>query len=529
MPSELYEGMVRFELESNDYFDALVLMDENYKKSHQVDYAYALSGFNVSNDVAPLLAGSKKKVNDFTSRDHFNIGKIQYQSDECVPALKSFKKLKNKLSLEYKQQWAFYRSNCFIKLGSNKRSAQVLTDILGGVWASYAYFNLAMSYAEGSRDKTKALIALRVAESLNAGKTREEKSLNDRINLAAGALYLEGGKPGLAVDFFKKVHLDSDTAPKALYLNGLSQLELGDFRSATQSWSSAKTYPLVQQSVAESLLAIPFAYERSGYVSQALEAYLEASSGFEDELDIIDKIDSLLEKYGAQKILIEESEIAGLEWFLAKDVVTNTARASYYNYFMQDAEIYDSVELHSELTMLLDSLEFWSSQLVVFDRSLDDKQKNFKQKSKTFDASSVRKEIEKHRSDIVRIKASSEISPAKAKSLQLQAMTNSIGTLKSRLSSLQDKIKKGKGSLSVQLKKISELSKRIDHVQRRLSDLIGALDKQITEMVRTRLGKLRREMLSNFERAEQGLTHIFEGIAESKQMRKKNLLDGRYK
>jgi hypothetical protein len=35
-------------------------------------------------------------------------------------------------------------------------------------------------------------------------------------------------------------------------------------------------------------------------------------------------------------------------------------------------------------------------------------------------------------------------------------------------------------------------------------------------------------MVSNFERSEQGLIHIFEDMAESKQMKKRNLLDGRY-
>jgi len=529
MPDELYEGMVGFELESGNFFNALVLMDDAYRDKYPVSYATALKGFNIEEGVKDLLEVALKKKQSLGNQDYFNIGKIQYHSDECIPALKSFKKIKKKLSLEDKQEWAFYRASCFIKLGSNKRAIQALKDILGGTWASYAYYNLALSFAEGSRDKRKALGVLRIARDLNAGKTREEKSLKDKIHLAAGALYLEEGKPDAAINFFKKVYLDSESAPKALYLNGVSHHDLGDFRAATQAWSSAKTYPLVDSSVAESLLAIPYAYERSGYISQALEAYFEASASFENELEKIDKVDGLLERYGAQKILIEESDIEGLEWFLAKDVVTNTTRASYYNYFMQDNVIYDAVELHAELSMLLDSLSFWRSQLAVFDASLIDKRQNFKSQSKNFNVKTVEKKITKFQKQADDIKSNKTMTPSLAKNLQIQAIMNSIDSLRKRLLSLQQKIHKGRDGLKSQLEVSANLNKGIKQLQVRLINIIQLLDKKITILIRQRLGKLRIQMVSNFERSEQGLIHIFEGISESKRVKKHNLLNGRYK
>jgi len=529
MPNELYEGMVGFELESGNFFNALVLMDDAYREKYPVNYASALNGFNIEGGVKDLLEVALKKNKSLGNQDYFNIGKIQYHSDECIPALKSFKKIKNKLSLEDKQEWAFYRANCFIKLGSNKRAIKALKDILGGTWASYAYYNLALSFAEGSRDKRKALGVLRIARDLNAGKTQEEKSLKDKIHLAAGALYLEEGKPDAATSFFKKVYLDSESAPKALYLNGVSHHELGDFRAATQAWSSAKKYSLVDSSVSESLLAIPYAYERSGYISQALEAYFEASASFENELEKIDKVDSLLEKYGAQKILIEESDIEGLEWFLARDVVTNTTRATYYNYFMQENVIYDAVELHAELSMLLDSLSFWRSQLVVFDASLKNKRKNFKSQSKNFNVKAVEKKINKFKKQADDIKSNKTMTPNLAKNLQMPAITSSVDSLRKRLLSLQQKILKGRHGLESQLEQSAKLNKNIKVLNNRLVNITKLLDEKITFLIRERLALLRIQMVSNFERSEQGLIHIFEGISESKSVKKSNLLDGRYK
>ena len=514
MPQTLYEGMIKFALNSGNYFDALVLMDDPYKKTHAINYAAALQGFNLNSDVQLLLSDLKKK--ELSDEDLFTLGKTQYRADNCKPALRAFKLLKNKLSLEDKQKWAFYRSNCFIKLGSNGRSAKVLSDMLGGVWASYAYYDLAMAYAQLSRNKTKAMVALRVADSFLNDKTKEEKSLSDRINLAVGALYLEVKKPDKAVGFFKKVYLDSNSAPRALYLNGLALLDLGEFRSAIQTWYSVKNFSLVNQSVDEALLAIPYAFERSGYISQALDAYLKASASFKRELGIIEKIDGLLKKYGAQKILIETNEIKGLEWFLAKDVNTHTTRASYYKYFVQDYEIYDQIELMAELKMLSEGLDFWSSQLKVFDHSLKEKRKNFKRKIAKFDGKGIKNKIIGYGKQIAALKKNNKLAQALQKNLQIKRMVQSIHTLEQRLVSVQTKIKLGRGNLKNQLKESGALTKKVNAFQDQIDELISLLDKHITGMVRQSLDALKVKMSSNSERAEQGLVHILESIAESK-------------
>ena len=527
MPDELYEGMIQFELDSGRYFDALVLMDDAYKKSHSINYLSALQGFNIHQNLPALIEQAKNQKN-LSDADYFSLGRSEYLRDECMSALKLFKKIEGNLPLESKEPLAFYRANCFINLGSNTRAAQSLTGMIGGIWAAYAYYNLAISYASGSRDKTKALVALRVAESLNNGNSKEAKSLNDRINLVAGKLYLESEKKDSAVQFFKKVYLDSESTPPALYFNGLAQLELGDFRAATQAWHSLKHYPLVNQSVSEALLAIPFAFERSGYISQTIEAYLEASNSFEAELEKIDKIDALLTKHGAVKIFIDDSEIEGLEWFLAKDVVKNTTRAAYYQYMMQDYAFYDQVKLYSELSVLQSSLDFWSGQLAVFEKSLRHKVSSFRNKQSTFDAPSVIRDINTQKQELDTLIKEPGMNATLASNLEVEAMKNSIEVLRLRVDSLQQKIQKGEQRLNDQLNDVKRLGQNINSIERDLKRLLGTLGEELTKAARLRLATLRKVMVSNFERSEQGLIHIFEDMAESKQMKKRNLLDGRY-
>ena len=526
IPNELYEGMIEYELKSGSYFNALVLMDDAYKESHPIRYADGLKGFHIDGDVSAIIEKAKNSKKDI---DWFTIGKIEYDNNECKPSLRAFKKLKNKLTLDEKQKWAFYRANCFIKLGSKKRAAQVLNDMLGGIWTSYAYFNLAMAYAETSQNKSTSLVTLRIAESFLIKETREEKALKDRINLAAGSLYLNGNKPDLALEFFKKVYLDSESAADALYLNGVAYHELGDFRSATQAWFSVKKYPLLKQSVSEAYLAIPFAYEASKYTSQALEAYLEASSVFKNELNKIDKIKKLLKKYGVQKVLIDESEIAGLQWFLAKDVVTNTTRAIYYNYFVKDETIYDLFELHAEVSMTKDSMVFWDTQLSVFEQALKEKHKTFNSKVLVFKKKNTRKLISKYKSKVDQLSKHKNMTNSLSTNLGMTAVLDSVATLSSRLATLQEKVKKGGGVLKDQLQQIKVLKKKIHSADTSIDTLLKKLDTELTLLVTYKLSELRASMVVNYEKAEQGLVHILETIAESKQLQKRTLLDGRYK
>jgi hypothetical protein len=532
MPNELYEGMIQFELDRSNHFKALTLMDQSYKDTHHVEYVSALNGFHMNSDVDEILndisSQSKNKNLTLSNKDFFKIGRLEYRLGRCKPALRAFKNLKNKLSQEEKQEWTFYRANCFIRLGSNIKAMQVLNDTVDGIWASYAYYNLGVSYDESSRNKSKALKAFKLARLLNKGKTLQEKELNNQINLSVGSIYLNADKADLSSDFFKQVYLDSSIAPQALYLNGLAKLELNDFRAATQSWFSVKKYPLINQSVAEALLAIPYAYERAGYISQALESYIEASDSFEKELKVISKVDGLLKKYGAAKILIEDNNIEGLEWFLAKDVVTNTMKATYYNYFMGNFEIYDAVELYSELKMLSESMGFWSSQLNVFSQSLKGKQSTFTKKSKSFSLTSSQKKIDDIKSRFNRIQNKNGLTPRQSERLQLTEIKASTSKLFERLTELKGKVAQGRGRLEAQLKMSSDLNKRQKIYQKQLSSMIKKLDVQITSLIREQLDVLKTLMLSNFERSEQGLVHLFQDIAESSK-KQKNRLDGRYK
>ena len=94
IPDELYNGMIKFELDSGNYFDSLVLMDNDYQTSNFVNYITALHGFNIDKEL-PAYISKALTLNNLTDTEYYQIGRVEYLQDNCIPALKAFKKIKN--------------------------------------------------------------------------------------------------------------------------------------------------------------------------------------------------------------------------------------------------------------------------------------------------------------------------------------------------------------------------------------------------------------------------------------------------
>ncbi|WP_197481414.1 hypothetical protein, partial [Oleiphilus sp. HI0086] len=98
----------------------------------------------------------------------------------------------------------------------------------------------------------------------------------------------------------------------------------------------------------------------------------------------------------------------------------------------------------------------------------------------------------------------------------------------SRLGKLQSKVNNGPKLLSSQLSESAALGQRLAAKKVKIEALLDKLDSEITNVCRQHLSELRKVMMSNYERAEQGLVHIFQGIAENKSTKRKKSKDGRY-
>lgn len=526
---KLLEGLVRYDIESGNNFRALVWMDDAFRQAQPVTYAEALHGFGLYEEASAVVEQVYQSRAELKPADRFRLGRLEYEAGQCKEALKNLKDLKNDIKPEERHEWSYYRASCSMRMGGNSYAAKALSEELGGLWVAYGYFNLAMSYMSGSTDIKKAIVSLRVAAEVNPGKSRVERDLNDRIHVAAGLIYLKDNNPEMALEFFKKVHLDSKVASQALYLNGVAYHELNNFRTATQSWNKVQSYPTISRGASEALLAIPFAYEKSGYIGQALDAYRSASDIFSGELQTIRKIKDAIKKHKVRRILVEEGDIEGLEWFLKRDVAKNTPRATFYSYLMDDEEIYDTVELLREMSLLGGTLDFWTSQLNVFDLSLKRKYRDFQHQKGQLNPGRVREQIAAFDQRYANLLAQADALQVSKTHLELEALTQGLADLNARLTHLSGVTSKGPVQLTAHLDTSMALNQRMQATKQRLAKMLTALDSEATTLVLARLDELEQLQVFNFERAEQGLIHILESITESKAKKKNTSPDGRYR
>lgn len=251
--------------------------------------------------------------------------------------------------------------------GALEAAAGDLGKMNDGYWAALGYMNLATAYAKLDSDPSRTLVALHVAAAmLNGGTAGRDLELLDRINLIAGYLTVKSGQYDSALGFLNQVRLDSYYAPQALYLHGLAQSREEDYRDAIQFWHRARKYPLAFEGVADASMGMGLAFDESGYLGQAGDAYLGAASTFEAELVNIRKLEAQVRKDGAWKAMMVASKGDNVEWFLADSKSLSTPRQAYLMRLMEQPKAQAAAQRVAELVRMDKRLAVKQHDLMVF-------------------------------------------------------------------------------------------------------------------------------------------------------------------
>jgi hypothetical protein len=518
MPQALKTGVLEFELERNRYLSTLLLLNDGDINENAVLYASALQAFDMPLTLEKFDLGSKVDIAALDDKSKFRLAQFYINQEDCVDGLKLLKGKALSLDAANQQKRAYYRAKCFIKLGHDELAAQALSKALSGEWAAHAYYNLAMEYLTTSKSKKRALVALKVARELNAQVGGSAAELTHRINLNAGKIYLDSDRSDLAIGFFNEIPLSSRYVTEGLYLHGFSRLVQNDYRAAAQSWQANLKHALIEPGVSESLLALPLSYKESGYQTQALEAYLDASSRFKKELKIVTDIKALIKKYSAREVLIEDSDRAELQWFLNKTGAKNTQRVAYYKFVLQDEEVYRRIKLQQELSSLDAGLKYWAGQLKVFKSALQARKKDVSSFPNLMKKAALEQRLSESKKRF-----------SKLASAHTELKGGEVEGVLSELSSRIETLKAGVGSsnavITDQFKAIARLETAVKSTQKRSKALLAKLDKDISDLSIERLELLENRLIGHKEFAELGLVNILEGIARARTKRT-NVLDG---
>ncbi len=394
LPERLAKGMMLFELHQDNFFDAIVRSPNLSSDLVVFDLAHSEFSFGLTEQAKIRYKKLSQTSNSKTkAASYFQLGVMAYQQSDWGSALQWFKKAEKNIDKKQLPELLYYKANVYIHLDKQSTAAQILGQMNPGSWAAYAYYNLAMSYAAMDSEPTRSIISLRVAEALNPKDTAPLVELKDQTSLSAGYLAVQVEDYDKALSFLNQVRVDSDLAPKALYMHGVANAGKEQYRAAIQSWYRVKKYPLIDQGVADAFLAIPYAYDKEGYSSKAISTYLEAISVFDKETRNIDKVIQAVTEKGASHVFFESSSLDDIEWFLSDSIATNTPKVAYFKLIMSDSRLHALAKQSIELEMLYQNLLLWEYNLSIYDDMLRDRIRGYKQRTKKINTAKRKKQI----------------------------------------------------------------------------------------------------------------------------------------
>jgi hypothetical protein len=269
-----------------------------------------------------------------TDRDRawFYLGKLAWQKGELDRSAAALDRMAPTYHGELAPEANFLRASIVLRQGDAQLAASYDTLLPpDSPWLYYLYYNLGATHAAGGDWSGADDYFERVVQSPLS--TPEMQSLRDKALTASGYTYLATENYEQALRNFAQVRLDSPVVERALLGYGWAYSGIGDYRSAVAPWQALKERSLMNDSVRESLLALPYAHEQLDRRRTALEQYQYASEVYAAELA---RVQAAIANFRDGE-LSQELDSAGAisqDWLNAEDILPQGDHLPYLRHLM---------------------------------------------------------------------------------------------------------------------------------------------------------------------------------------------------
>lgn len=331
----------------------------------------------------------------------FYLGKLHYTRGDWAAAEQSFARVSSEFTPALRAQMQALQINIRIR---DKKFADLTIDKIGAdklrAWTPYALYNLGAANAREGNFKTAQAFFTELAEVDIAGppqRRREQWALQDKAYTALGYSYLAEKKYAAATREFTKVRLEGVFANQALLGYGWAAVEQEQYDQALRPWQLLRTRSLMYAAVQESLLALPYAYEKLGAQGEAVNAYQSAEELLTREIQLIRDMratlteDELLTLIGSEPLSSEDAKKVlhadkaddavtavvtddGQNWLKLDSTSIVKTRSAYLNELFAKNAFQTAVLELRDLLRLQKLLQNWQPKLIAYDDLLVEKQ-----------------------------------------------------------------------------------------------------------------------------------------------------------
>jgi hypothetical protein len=372
---DLDYGDVLFHFFQDDYFGALVRLEastELGRIEHHAAEAELLSGGlylslglhqEATRIFDRLLAGPvPQSVSD---RAYFYLARIGYQRGYYAEAARSLDRIRAPLAGKLESERRLLASNVLMAQGRYVEAAGALQATTDDDWAPYARFNLGVALVRAG----DPVQGRRWLESVGTMPVRgdEQRALRDRANLALGFSLLQeqAGEPAIAA--LSRVRLEGPFSNRALLGLGWAETDARRLDRALVPWLELREGRLLDASVQESFLAVPYAYAKLASNGQAAQQYRFAVDAYAKEAQRIDESIAAIREAGFLDAILAAApadETPG--WFWQLEQAPDAPQTRYLYHLLASHEFQEGLKNYRDLRLMQRNLERSRESLSAF-------------------------------------------------------------------------------------------------------------------------------------------------------------------
>ena len=344
----------------------------------------------------PLL--SENTPAEIRDRAWFNLGKLRYQRGLLPEAQQDLMRIQNSLPDFREAERLNLLANIYLQEQQYDKAIETLKSFSGdSTWEAYARFNLGVALIRQQRFE-EGLAQLRADGQLKP-RTNELAALRDKANLAMGYALMKMDRPSEAVKAFQEVRLNGPQSSEALLGIGWALSKMEQYDRALTPWLELRGRNPLDPAVQESMLAIPYTFEKTGRPKLALSYYEKATHAYEAQLRDLDNITQAVRDGELLKALQpanmgDESAVS-----LFRATLPDSISAPYLKDLMASHEFQEAVKNYQDLIYLDYVLDRWQDSLPTFELMLKERRALYQSKLPEIDKNAALKSIEAYQAE----------------------------------------------------------------------------------------------------------------------------------
>lgn len=355
---DLRYGVVLYHFYQQSYFSALteaLVGEQKADMPYHGDSAKLLRGgmslsYGMSHQAEKIFSqllttlGTEEQKN----RAWFYLGKLFYSRGEYDAAKQALSQLnESSLARPVRDESIYLSASILRRNGEHDLADEIIQQLpRDSVWIAYYQFNKGAAQTVAG-DWQQGVETFKSIKDLSAQHS-EALLLKDRAAIASGFAYLGAKQWDQAIGDFKSVRLDSPLVERALLGYGWAHAQNEDYEKALAPWQALGKRSVFNAEVQESLLAIPFAYEKLEAQASALTQYVNAVDVYEQELANIKAAKAHYTNTPIEQIIGDKSDL-GIDWISGNEFLPLDQQAPYLAQLIAQDHFQAAIADHQDL------------------------------------------------------------------------------------------------------------------------------------------------------------------------------------